>query len=143
MATRNKHVRRKMASSASVGLTPGETKTVDRAFTDVAAPGGEEGGAVMGWYRDPVGGHGVVFAVLPLARVEPTPYQRDASDAHVKRLMTVIESVNSFLDPIIVIRKDGQYWTPNGNHRREALKKLGARSITALVMPDPDIAFKI
>ncbi len=143
MAKRKKPVRRKKASAASVGLTPGETKTVDRALTDVAAQVEQDGGAVIGSYRDPFGGHGVVLAVLPLDRVEPTPYQRDASDAHVKRLMTVIESVNSFLDPIIVIRKDGQYWTPNGNHRREALKKLGARSITALVMPDPDIAFKI
>jgi ParB family chromosome partitioning protein len=126
-----------------VGLTPAETRAVDSALSDFAAQVEEDGGAVIGSYRDPFGGRGIVLAVLPLDRVEPTPYQRDPSDAHVKRLMTVVEAVGSFIDPIVVIRKDGRYWTPNGNHRREALRKLGARSITALVLPDPEIAFKI
>jgi ParB family chromosome partitioning protein len=75
--------------------------------------------------------------------VEPTPYQRDPSDAHVKRLMTVLERIGRFLDPIIAIRHDDRYWTPNGNHRLQALRKLGFRAITALLVPDPDVAFKI
>jgi ParB family chromosome partitioning protein len=76
-------------------------------------------------------------------RVEPTPYQRDPSDAHVKKLMAVIEKIGIFLDPIICIRRNDQYWTPNGNHRLQALKKLGYRAVTALLVPDPDVAFKI
>jgi ParB family chromosome partitioning protein len=48
-----------------------------------------------------------------------------------------------FLDPIIVIHRDKGYWTPNGNHRLQALKKLGFRAVTALVVPDADVAFKI
>src|SRR5262249_25951023 len=82
-------------------------------------------------------------AALPIDRVEPTPYQRDPSDAHVKRLMGVIEKIGLFLDPIVAIRHDGEYWTPNGNHRLQALKKLGAKTIVALVVPDAQVAFKI
>ncbi len=41
------------------------------------------------------------------------------------------------------MHKDAGYWTPNGNHRLQALKKLGYRAVTALVVPDADIAFKI
>jgi ParB family chromosome partitioning protein len=75
--------------------------------------------------------------------VEPTPYQRDPSDAHVKKLMTVIEKVGRFLDPLVLIRQDDGYWTPNGNHRLQAMRKLGARTIVGLLVPDPEVAFKI
>jgi ParB family chromosome partitioning protein len=143
MPPRKKPVRRRKVSAASVGLAPGETHEVDAVTKTLGAQIDDDGGHVIGSFRDPFGGHGAVFAVLPLDRVQPTPYQRDPSDAHVKRLMTVIEKVGSFLDPIITIRKDDAYWTPNGNHRLQALKKLGAKSITALVLPDPEIAFKI
>jgi ParB family chromosome partitioning protein len=61
----------------------------------------------------------------------------------VKRLMAVVEKIGLFLDPIIVIHKDAGYWTPNGNHRLQALKKLGYRAVTALVVPDANVAFKI
>src|SRR4030095_6747972 len=43
----------------------------------------------------------------------------------------------------IVIHHDDGYWTPNGNHRLQALKKLGHRAVTALLVPDADVAFKI
>jgi ParB family chromosome partitioning protein len=61
----------------------------------------------------------------------------------VKRLMGVIDTIGRFLDPIIVVRHEGAYWTPNGNHRLQALRKLGARTVVALLVPDPDVAFKI
>jgi ParB family chromosome partitioning protein len=80
---------------------------------------------------------------LPIERVEPTPYQRDPSEPHVKRLMNVIETLGRFLDPIIAVRRDETYWTPNGNHRLQAMRKLGAKSVVALVVPDTDVAFKI
>ena len=31
----------------------------------------------------------------------------------------------------------------HGNHRLQALKKLAVRTIVALLVPDPDVAFKI
>jgi ParB family chromosome partitioning protein len=85
----------------------------------------------------------VLLVGLPIDRVEPTPYQRDPSDAHVKRLMTVIEKVGRFLDPLVLIRHEDRYWTPNGNHRLQAMRKLGAKSIIGLLVPDPEVAFKI
>ncbi len=102
-----------------------------------------DGGALLGSYRDPFGGKDVLLVALPIDRVDPTPYQRDPSEPHVKRLMTVIEKIGQFLDPVIAIRQHDRYWTPNGNHRLQALKRLGARSVIALLLPDPQVAFKI
>jgi ParB family chromosome partitioning protein len=90
-----------------------------------------------------VGATPLLLVSLPIDRVEPTPYQRDPSDPHVKRLMGVIEKIGMFLDPIIVVLQDGGYWTPNGNHRLQALKKLGHRAVIALLVPDASVAFKI
>ena len=144
MPSRKKPVRRKKVAPASVGLTAAETKNASGAEVDrLAGQIEDDGGAVLGRYNDPFGGKPVVLAALPVEKVEPTPYQRDPSDAHVKRLMGVIETIGRFLDPIVAIRDDGQYLTPNGNHRLQALKKLGVRTITALVVPDPQVAFKI
>jgi ParB family chromosome partitioning protein len=136
--------RRKKAETASVGLTPAETREVhDREAQQLAGAVEEDGGVVLAAYREPFGGTPVLFTALPVDRVEPTPFQRDPSQPHVKRLMDVIETLGRFLDPIVVIRHDGGYWTPNGNHRLQALRKLGAKTITALLVPHPDVAFKI
>jgi len=144
MPPRKKPVRRKKATPASVGLTTAETRQPGGADVDrLAAQVEEDGGAVVGRYSDPFGGTPLILAALPVDRVEPTPYQRDPSDAHVKRLMGVIETIGRFLDPIVVVREDGQYFTPNGNHRLQALKKLGVKTVMGLLVPDPAVAFKI
>jgi ParB family chromosome partitioning protein len=144
MAAKKKAVRRKKAAPASVGLTPAEVRLatgddVDRLATQVE----RDGGAVLGRYSDPFGGKPLLVVALPVESVEPTPYQRDPSDAHVKRLMRVIETIGRFLDPIVAVREDGRYFTPNGNHRLQALKKLGVKTVVALLVPDPAVAFKI
>lgn len=105
-----------------------------------------EGGALVGRYRDPLGGHPMVVAVLPIAKVEPTPFQRDLSDAHHKRLAEVIEKTGRFLDPVIAItapKAIGGFWTPNGRHRLAAMQRLGAKAITALVVPTREVAWQI
>jgi ParB family chromosome partitioning protein len=136
--------RRKKATAGSIGLSPAETKSVDsKELGDLPATVEADGGAVLGTYRDPFGGTPVLLVALPINRVEPTPYQRDPSDTHIKKLMNVIEKVGRFLDPLVLIRQDEAYWTPNGNHRLQAMKKLGVKSIVALLVPDPEVAFKI
>jgi ParB family transcriptional regulator, chromosome partitioning protein len=141
---RKPSTRRKKAAASSRGLAAPDTAEVESRDLDALATSiSDAGGAVLARYRDPVGGKPLMLACLPVDRVEPTPYQRDASDTHVKRLMGVVEKIGLFLDPIIAIDKDGTYWTPNGNHRLQALKKLGYRAVTALVVPDADVAFKI
>src|SRR5207253_6319306 len=136
--------RRKKAAPASVGLTAAETKVVAAGtLQSLSSEVEADGGAVLGAYNDPFGGKPLLVVALPVDRVEPTPYQRDPSDAHVKRLMGVIEKIGRFLDPIVAVRHGDQYWTPNGNHRLQALKKLGVRTVVALLVPDAAVAFKI
>lgn len=110
----------------------------------LAAEVGSVGGAPIGAYREPLSGRPVLIAALPLAAVQPTPFQRDLSPTHTKRLAAKIEEAGSFLDPLIVVRgQDGRLWTPNGRHRLAAAKLLGLRQITALISPDETLAFRI
>jgi ParB family transcriptional regulator, chromosome partitioning protein len=103
------------------------------------------GGAVAGAYRDPLGGSPLVLASLPLGSIVPTPFQRELSPTHTRRLAERIEQSEAFLDPIIAVadpRSTG-FWTPNGRHRLAAANVLGLRSIMALVSADPQLAFRI
>jgi ParB family chromosome partitioning protein len=104
-----------------------------------------DGGAVLGSYRDPLAGRPLLLASLPLDRVQPTPYQRDVSPAHVERLADAIAKTGLYLDPIVAFHdaSSGRYHTPNGGHRTEAMRRIGARAITALVVPDARIAYRI
>jgi len=103
-----------------------------------------DGGQALAFYREPVGGHWHLFGLLPLDRVAPTPYQRDLSPTHAKRLQEVIRKIDRFVDPIVVVSPaPGIYWTPNGHHRRRALERLDAKSVPAILIPDADTAFQI
>src|SRR5215475_259798 len=102
------------------------------------------GGAPIGAYREPLGGRPLLLASLPFAAVQPTPFQRDLSPTHAKRLARAIEDTAAFLDPLIVVRgEDGKLWTPNGRHRLAASKVLGLKQITALISPDDSLAYRI
>ena len=103
----------------------------------------QSGGVVTGQYLDPLGGQPLLLAVLPIDRVEPTPFQRDVSDAHHKRLADVLDRTGIFLDPIIAITAPTGFWTPNGGHRLAAMRRLGAKAITALVVPKREVAWQI
>jgi ParB family chromosome partitioning protein len=103
-----------------------------------------EGGFVVGAYNEPLGKNALLLAVLPIERIEPTPFQRDLSQMHHRKLADVLHRTGMFLDPVIAVTapKEG-FWTPNGRHRLEAMRRLGARSITALVVPKREIAWQI
>src|SRR5262245_51521287 len=116
--------RRKKVDKASKGLSAAEA-AAGGADGGLAEQIKADGGSVLAVYKEPLGGHTVVFAALPIDKVEPTPYQRDRSETHLKRLAAAMERVDRYLDPIIAVRKDGAYWTPNGNHRLGALNLLG------------------
>ena len=111
-----------------------------RALADQIAA---DGGVVLAAYREPLGGHVQLFCSLPIDRVEPTPFQRDVSDAHVRKLTLAMDRTRRFLDPIIAVRAGDKYETPNGHHRLVAMKELGARAILALVVPEHEVAFQI
>jgi ParB family chromosome partitioning protein len=102
------------------------------------------GGAAIGAYREPLSGRPLLLASLPIGSVEPTPFQRDLSPTHTKRLARKIEESGCFLDPLIVVSgAGGALWTPNGRHRLASARVLGLRQVTALISPDQDLAFKI
>ena len=103
-----------------------------------------DGGRVLAVYREPVGGNWQAFCLLPLDKVAPTPYQRDLSPTHSKRLTEVVKKIGRFVDPIVVVSPEpGVYWTPNGHHRLTALQRLKAGMVPAILVPEADVAFQI
>jgi ParB family chromosome partitioning protein len=142
--------RRRQPAHASTGLASTELQT--------AAPPAEvadlhraiegDDGRVLSIYREPYGGRWVMLTALPIELVEPTPFQRNLSDMHVRKLELVIGKIGRFLDPIIAVpaprsQQVAKYWTPNGNHRLSAMKTLGAKSIVAIVVPEAAAAYQI
>jgi ParB family chromosome partitioning protein len=118
------------------------------AIPEAAREAGERvaqvGGHLLGAYSDPLGRQPVLVAVLPIDSIEPTPFQRDLSQAHHRKLADVLDRTGMFLDPVIAVTAPGKgFWTPNGMHRLEAMRRLGARAITALVVPKREIAWQI
>jgi ParB family chromosome partitioning protein len=137
--------RKKQPEAGSVGLSAREVlaATPPSEMTRLGEQVEAAGGTVIAAYREPYGGHWVALAALPLDKVKPTPYQRELSKTHAERLATVIPKVGRFLDPVIAVPDDGGFITPNGMHRLAALGSLGARAVIALVLPEPEIAFRI
>jgi ParB family transcriptional regulator, chromosome partitioning protein len=143
-----------------IKLKPTELTAVDLAIADLPAGMARladavraDGGAVLASYREPLGGHGLLFVALPIEKVAPTPFQRDVSDAHVRRLERAMDKTKRFLDPVIVVRDeragaDGEkspfrYWVPNGYHRLTALRELGAKTVLGLLVPETAVAYQI
>jgi ParB family transcriptional regulator, chromosome partitioning protein len=153
MATRKSA--RRVKKTARGKLAPGRSaRGLDAADVPIGADSpdiaelgelvSEAGGAPIGAYREPLGGRAILLASIPLNAVQPTPFQRDLSPTHVKRLAGKIEETGAFLDPLIVVRgEDGRLWTPNGRHRLAAAKVLGLRQITALISPNEALAYRI
>jgi len=126
-------------------LTPGQLALPELPpeLAALAAAVAADGGAVLAAYREPLGGHALLFTALPLEKVDRTPFQRDVSDAHVRRLTLAMDKTKRYLDPIIAIRENGKYLTPNGGHRLTALQELGAKSVLALLVPEKEVAYQI
>jgi ParB family chromosome partitioning protein len=160
MATRSKRAGTRVRSSAARGARRGrlapakQARGLDAAQVAIAidAPAVAElvalvrdaGGAPIGAYHEPLGGRTLLLASLPLNAVQPTPFQRDLSPTHAKRLAVKIDETAAFLDPLIVVRgEDGRLWTPNGRHRLAAAKVLGLKQITVLISPDESLAYRI
>jgi ParB family chromosome partitioning protein len=138
--------RAKKAKADTRGLTPAECRLdmLSGTAEEVRERVVKEGGEIIGTYKDPLGGSALLACILPISKVEPTPFQRDLSDMHHRRLADVIDKTGMFLDPIIcVTAPDSGFWTPNGMHRLMAMRRLGAKSIVALVVPKREIAWQI
>jgi ParB family chromosome partitioning protein len=153
-ATRKKSARKK-AGTARKRLTPSKEKRGlgaldsplsldDPALRELVAAVETLGGSAVGSYREPLSGSPLLVAVVPVSAIEPTPFQRDLSTTHAKRLASKIDEARAYLDPVTaVLAPDGRLWTPNGRHRLAAAKVLGLKSITVLISPDAKLAFRI
>jgi ParB family chromosome partitioning protein len=126
-----------------LGATELKLEAVPEALQPLAAEVLADGGAVLAAYKEPLGGHTLLFVSLPVDKVEPTAFQRDVSDSHVLKLTRAMDKTRRYLDPIIAVREEGKYLTPNGNHRLVALKELGAKAILALLVPEKEVAYQI
>ncbi len=116
----------------------------DPALATLVAAVGKAAGACIGAWKDPLGGHPLLLASLPINKIAPTPFQRDVSPAHVKKLSFAIGKTQRFLDPVIaMLSEEGTFLTPNGNHRLTVMRELGARSIVALLVPERKVAYQI
>jgi ParB family chromosome partitioning protein len=143
--------RRKKPAGQSCGLTAAELQSgsAPAAIGELGREVERDGGKALGAYREPYAGSWLILAALPIEQVEPTPYQRNLSETHVRKLETVIGKLGRFLDPIIVVRarssgEDGpRYWTPNGHHRLSAMRTLGAKCVIAILVPEPAVAYQI
>ncbi|HEV2991066.1 MAG TPA: ParB N-terminal domain-containing protein, partial [Candidatus Angelobacter sp.] len=138
--------RPRKAKPETKGLGPADCRLEkpEGAVAPIAELVEKSGGCVVGLYKEPLGGHPVLISILPIHAIEPTPFQRDLSDTHHKRLADVINRTGRFLDPIIAVTApEGGFWTPNGRHRLEAMRRLGAKSITALIVIDRELAWQI
>jgi ParB family chromosome partitioning protein len=115
-----------------------------RAATALAQQVQRDGGHVLAVYQEPVGEHWQIFCLLPRGTVTASPYQRDISPTHVKRLTEAVRRLDRFVDPIVAVSPGpGVYWTPNGNHRRAALDRLKADLVPAILVVEPEVAFQV
>ena len=141
-----------------VKLRPTELSATELALTEppaelVALAGGRraDGGAVLARYREPLGGHALLLVALPIDKVAPTPFQRDVSDAHVRKLTHAMDKTKRFLDPIIAVREADR---PRRQRRQlldaerqpPADRAQGARReepSLALLVPEREVAYQI
>src|SRR5579864_2343594 len=138
--------RPRKAKAGSKGLDPAQCRLeqAEGSAAEAAEAVEKAGGCEVGLFKEPLGGHPTLLSFLPIDKIDPTPFQRDLSDTHHKRLADVISKTGYFLDPLIaVLAPGGGFWTPNGRHRLEAMRRLGAKSITALVIPEREVAWQI
>src|ERR1700731_347015 len=109
--------RPRKAKPGTKGLGPAECRIEQPtgAAAEAAEAIAKAAGCVVGSYKDPLGGHPLLLSILPIDAVEPTPFQRDLSDAHHKRLADVINKTGRFLDPIIPgVAPKGGFGAPHG-----------------------------
>src|SRR5881394_494259 len=129
--------------AGSRGFSPAECR-LEALPPEIAKRVEDEGGIVVGQYCDPLGKNPLLLAILPIDKIEPTPFQRDLSQVHHRRLADVIDRTGFFLDPVIAVTAPEKgFWTPNGMHRLDAMRRLGAKAITALVVPKRELAWQI
>jgi ParB family chromosome partitioning protein len=95
-------------------------------------------------YVEPVGKTELEFKLVPLSELKPAPFQREISEAHVKKLSEAMLKVGMFIDPLVVYEKEGIYYVVNGQHRLEAYRNLFSEGeLPCIVIPEEKAKFII
>jgi ParB family chromosome partitioning protein len=137
VAKQRKTPRRRKATPVKRGLSPAETgEAIPDAGRALAEAVVADGGRVLAVYREPLGGHAVLFAALPVDKVQPTRTSA-TSPSRTSSGWSRRWSGWTALDPLIAVRHEGSYWTPNGNHRRPPPARSEARRCSRSSCPSP------
>jgi poly-gamma-glutamate capsule biosynthesis protein CapA/YwtB (metallophosphatase superfamily) len=81
----------------------GAGRSLREALAPAVIPIPKTGGRVLAVYQEPMGKHWQLFCILPLDKVEATPYQRDLSPTHAKRLQEVVKKIDRFVDNYVAV----------------------------------------
>ena len=74
------------------------------ALAELARQVTKDGGAALCAFEEPIGQHWHLFALLPATLVKPTPFQRDLSPTHSKRMAEVMKKLGRYTEPIVAVR---------------------------------------
>ncbi|MBI3521852.1 MAG: ParB N-terminal domain-containing protein [Chloroflexi bacterium] len=140
-----KTTRKKRGPADARGPEPKESPLAldDASIADLVRQVEKAGGAPIGALRDPYANRPLLLASLPLRAIEATSFQRDLSRTHADKLGIAIGSAGIFLDPVIAVATSEGFRSPNGRHRLAAAKQLGLRTVTALLVPDEAVMYRI
>src|SRR5206468_12217231 len=97
------------AKPGTRGLSPGECRldSLSGDAEEARVRIEREGGLVLGAYSDPLGKNALILAILPIERIEPTPFQRDLSQAHHRKLADVLDRKGMVLEPVLAVSAPG------------------------------------
>lgn len=88
-------------------------------------------------FKDPHRRQNLVLTTVPIDRLDVIGHQRKARPAHVENLVSSIERIG-FIVPVVAIEADksgNRYIVIDGQHRLQAAREVGLRSLPVLVVP--------
>lgn len=85
-------------------------------------------------FKDPYLGNELEFLIIPIENLKVIPHQRKPSSYHIKHLIQSIKRVG-FIVPVVVIKKNSDYFIIDGQHRFLAAKELGIEKLPAILLP--------
>jgi ParB family transcriptional regulator, chromosome partitioning protein len=89
-------------------------------------------------FRDPYKRQTITLVTVPVDRLEVIEHQRKTRPAHVDHLVSSIERIG-FIVPVVAVEDDGggrpRYVVIDGQHRLQAAREVGLRSVPVLVVP--------
>ena len=93
-------------------------------------------------FQEPLTKKELIFAYVPVDKIEIPPMQRDLSRKLVKLLAVSLEK-RGFLSTVLLVKRGDKLYIVDGMHRLEAFKELGGTEILAFIIENEEIANKL